>query len=815
MDEKKDKPKAKKKITVAVRDFALPLKRSGSLGGSSFSSTLPIDLGQEIHTIIQNRLTLESDNYQPELSLQTLLTGERFDIRIRGRLDGIFKSPIPLIEEIKSSFGMASLKKAIELDPEHPYLLQTRLYGYIYYLKYNRTADLQLRLVDSRTLAEEIVAVSFELATFEKWVLARQKQIEEDIATYAALVKKRKRLAARLYFPFKNQRPKQEDLVAQVKQSLEGKRQLLVQAPTGLGKTAAVLYPALVHALSQGSPVVYVAPKNSQFKAAVDLGQVFQRSRIPLKVLVLTSKTKACQRDEVLCQNSSCPFSINYHDKVEENKLRARDEKKHLWDYRYFQKLSEQYEICPYEIGMERIRAADLIICDYNYIFSPHANFLDRYLDPILPMRKPLLVIDEAHNLYERVIENYSPEVRLSLLKEFFSKTLIKDEAFNKVIDQAIRLMKTLSPPASSAKIKTDGEAIKELLSKTLSLMTARWGGEGLPGSEDPLFQFFTLWFDLNEMINVSQEAIPLIYKRENGDEILKAQCIDPSALIAPIYANFLGVVAFSATLKPFAFYQHMSGFDPQTSEAVEFGSPFPREHKKIMVIPQVQTNYRERDRHYQRIALIMERVIDLQPGPYLAFFSSYQFLRSVEAELPKGKDWQLFSQSSSLSGAGIQKIMDLLEDGEGTRLIMAVQGGSLSEGIDFRGMGLRGVFVVGPAVPSATFERRLMQEHFEQLAGNGRAYAYVYPSMTRSVQAAGRIVRDETERGIIILMDPRFVEKDYAEAMPEDWYKDSAKELIPTQILAEIKDFWDHKDEGSELSLMAKGKDDEDSLSI
>lgn len=807
----KDKTKAKKKITIAVRDFALPLKRTGSLGGSSFSSTLPIDLGQEIHTIIQNRLSIESDNYHPELSLQTLLKGDRFDIRLRGRLDGIFKGPVPLIDEIKSSFGMASLKKAIASDPDHPYLLQTRVYGYIHYLKYNVVPDLQLRLVDSRTLVEDILPVSFELADFEVWVTARQKQVEADIAAYATLVKKRKRLASRLYFPFQTQRPKQEDLVNQVRESLENRRQLLVQAPTGLGKTAAVLYPALVYALAQGSPVIYVAPKNSQFKAAVDLGKVFQKSRIPLKVLVLTSKSKACQKDEILCQNSSCPFATNYHDKVEENNLRTRDEKKHLWDYRYFQKLSDQYEICPYEIGMERIRAADLIICDYNYVFSPHANFLDRYLDPIVPMKKPVLVIDEAHNLYERVIENYSPEIRLSLLKDFFSKTLVKDEAFNKIIDQAIRLMKKLSPPASSAKIKTDGEAIKELLSQTLTLMTARWGGEGLPGSEDPLFQFFTLWFDLNEMINVSQESIPLIYKRENGDEILKAQCIDPSALISPIYANFLGVVAFSATLKPFPFYQHMSGFDLQTSEAVEFGSPFPRSHKKIMVIPQVQTSYRERDRHYQRIAMIMERVIDLKPGPYLAFFSSYQFLRAVEAELPKGKDWEIFSQSSSISGAGIQRIMDLLEDGEGTRLILAVQGGSLSEGIDFRGMGLKGVFVVGPAVPSATFERRLMQEHFEQLTGNGRAYAYVYPSMTKSVQAAGRIVRDETEKGIIILMDPRFVEKDYAEAMPEDWFEETARELVPKQILAEIKEFWD------EVEGRAEGErgSNEDSLSV
>lgn len=322
--------------------------------------------------------------------------------------------------------------------------------------------------------------------------------------------------------------------------------------------------------------------------------------------------------------------------------------------------------------------------------------------------------------------------------------------------------------------------------------MTSRWGGEGLPTAEDPLFQFFTQWYDLNEMFEASMETVPLIYKREDGDEILKAQCIDPSAIIAPLYKQFLGVIAFSATLKPFNFYRHMCGFDPLVSDSVEFSSPFPREHKKILIIPQVQTNYRERDRHYQRIAAIMHRVIALKTGSYLAFFSSYQFLRQVQTFLPDGNDCLVYAQSTAFTAHSLQKVTDILERKTGSQLILAVQGGSLSEGIDFRGMGLRGVFIIGPAVPSASFERRLMQEHFEKLCGDGRSYAYVYPAMTKSVQAAGRIVRDETERGIIILMDPRFLEKTYASAMPEDWFENSPVELLPKQILGEIKDFWD-----------------------
>ena len=787
-------PKTRKKITIAVRDFALPLARSGGLGRSS-GGGLPIDLGQEIHVATQARLKNETTSYKAELPLQTQLEGERYTLRLRGRCDGYFEQTPPLLEEIKSSFGIAALKTALAEDEHHPYILQAKVYGYLFYLKHDTVPELRLRLIDSRTLKEELWPLTLEPLVFGIWFTARQRQIEEDLASYAALVKARKGLAKKLYFPFARKRPKQEELVAAVKQNLEANRHLLLQAPTGLGKTAGVLFPALVHALERGSPVVYVAPKNSQFKAAIDLGQLFQKSRIPLKVLVLTSKTKACHQDQILCASNKCPLAIAYYDRVEEFGLSGRDRKKHLWDYRYFQRLADRFEVCPYALAMERIQTADLIICDYNYIFSPNANFFDRYLDPILPMKKPVLVIDEAHNLYERVIENFSPEVRLSVHKAFLQQAALQsDDAFRALILQAIDLMRTVSPVMAQAKILREDvrEGVKELLIKSLQLMTSRWGGEGLPGADDPLFQFFTQWFDLNEIFEASSDTVPLIYKREDGDEVLRAQCIDPSAIIQPLYLQFLGVIAFSATLKPFAFYRHMMGFNEALSDCVEFESPFPRAHKKIMIIPQVQTSFRERDRHYERIASILEKVVALKAGPYLAFFSSYQFLRNVQSALSTTPGCTVYAQSSAFTSQSLQTVIDLLEKGQGTQLILAVQGGSLSEGIDFRGLGLCGVFIIGPAVPSASFERRLMQDHFEKLCGDGRSFAYVYPAMTKSIQAAGRIVRDEPESGLIILMDPRFLEKSYADTMPADWFNDSPQELLPQYILQEIRDFWD-----------------------
>ncbi|RZA11732.1 MAG: hypothetical protein EOP10_32605, partial [Proteobacteria bacterium] len=381
---------------------------------------------------------------------------------------------------------------------------------------------------------------------------------------------------------------------------------------------------------------------------------MFQKKRVKIKVLVLTSKAKACQLDEILCQNSSCPLAVNYHDKVEASGARRRDAKKHLWDFAYFQKLSDAFEICPYEIGMERIPEADLIICDYNYVFSPRANFFDRYLDPILPMTKPYLVIDEAHNLYERVIENYSPQIKLSDLKAFLEYCKATDDKrFSRIVNRAIGLMALINPRPTHARVDLKREAIQVLLDESMALLLSRWDTGGLPLIDDPVFQFYSQWSDLHEITEISQEAIPLIYKREDGDEILKAQCIDPHSILQPLYLQFAGVVAFSATLKPFSFYSHMSGFDEETTDAIELTSPFPRSNKKIMIIPQVETNYRERSRHYERIATIITRVASLEQGPYLVFFSSYGFLREVEKLL--ANEFPLITQTSALSESAVR----------------------------------------------------------------------------------------------------------------------------------------------------------------
>jgi DNA excision repair protein ERCC-2 len=776
------------RLSLGVREFAVPLRREGSLTSGSAQALLPLDLGQDIHIRIQERLRQDDPSYQAEYALQHSFKEGSIQLHIRGRCDGYFPQETPVLEEIKSTWRFQALQKELEDAAEHPYILQLKVYGYFHWLRTEKRPVLQLRLVCLRTQQETLMPVAFDPETFQFWVKSRCEQIVAEFKRFRAILKTRQKLAQKIFFPFAEPRPSQTQLMESVRHALENEQQLLLQAPTGLGKTAGVLVPALTFGLSRGSPVVYIAPKNSQFQAAIDLVSIFHRKKIGLKVLVLTSKSKACRQDEVNCHESLCPLAKDYHSKVEAHALAPRDRKKNLWDRRYFQNMSQRFQVCPYEISMERLAEADLVICDYNYIFSPFANFLSRYADPILPRPEPVLVIDEAHNLPERVRDAWSVEIRMS--------TLQHPSLPSALARKAKQLFTTVRPVQSEARIDIDGKVLKELLAECVKGMIERSADQGLPTAEDPFFEFYMALTALDQMMEVPRDAVPFLYKQEGSDAIIKALCIDPSGFISPVLDHFLGVIAFSATLKPFVFYRDLSGFDPDAAVFVELSSPFPREHKKILIIPQVQTSLRERERHYARIALIIQKIAALKPGPNLVFFSSYGFLRQVQAALQELEpDWTIFTQNQAMGSDALQELWQTIERTRGVLLILAVQGGSLAEGIDFKGRGVHNVFVVGPALPMANYERQLMQAYFETKYTRGRPYTYTYPAMTRSIQAAGRIVRDAQERGVIVLMDPRFLETDYQETMPSDWFETSAHELISSQIIRDVDAFWSDHD--------------------
>jgi DNA excision repair protein ERCC-2 len=261
-------------------------------------------------------------------------------------------------------------------------------------------------------------------------------------------------------------------------------------------------------------------------------------------------------------------------------------------------------------------------------------------------------------------------------------------------------------------------------------------------------------------------------------------------------YEDYAQVIGFSATLKPFDFYSQLSGLDAKDLKTAEFTSPFDKANRKILVIPQISTKYSERDRNYPKIAEAIEKIILLKKGNYIAFFPSFDFMERVAALFKEPPDFIVLKQERAMKKDHIDHLFEQLKESMKAHVLFAVLGGVLSEGVDYPGRMLIGAFVVGPPLPNFDLEREKMREFYEENYQAGFDYAYTYPAMAKAVQAAGRVIRSETDRGLIILMDNRFLQPSYVKSMPEDWFQKSPEEMVSSRILKDIAEFWSQRDD-------------------
>ena len=249
--------------------------------------------------------------------------------------------------------------------------------------------------------------------------------------------------------------------------------------------------------------------------------------------------------------------------------------------------------------------------------------------------------------------------------------------------------------------------------------------------------------------------------------------------MLSSCYDEYDQVVGFSATLKPFDFYSQLTGLKYKDLKTAEFVSPFSPAQRKILIIPQISSKYSERERNYPRIADAIEKIISLKKGNYFAFFPSFDFLERVLKLFNAPNDFEVLYQKRGMRAVDVKSILDSLANENLAHILFAVQGGVFSEGVDYPGAMSIGAFVIGTPLPNFDLEREKMREYYQKQYSAGFDYAYTYPAMTKAVQAAGRVIRSETDKGIIVLMDSRFTQPSYAKCMPQDWFDEHPNEII------------------------------------
>jgi Rad3-related DNA helicase len=439
-------------------------------------------------------------------------------------------------------------------------------------------------------------------------------------------------------------------------------------------------------------------------------------------------------------------------------------------------------EVCPFEVSLEVAREAQAVVCDYNYVFDPYVALTE--FGAGNDLSNVILVIDEAHNLVDRGRGYLSPELAYQRVRQVLDDPGAGGPVLRaRICRLAARLGDLIDETAAAALPEGTDDATEATLPiEQLHLLRPEFDEAFIAQleerretrafrAEDP---FVDLYFELVRFLDVAQTAddasFSFLVKRTRGEASLKILCRDASRFLGQVIRRTHSTIALSATLTPPDFYLELLGFDRARSSTLSLGSPFPQRNRRIVVDTSVTTLWRRREENYPVIAERLAAMVREVPGNCLALFPSYAFLEQIAARLPR-LEHQVLIQRQADDGEAREALLDRLRGSLFSRvLLLSVAGGVFAEGVDYPGDMLQAVIVVGPCLPSVGLEQKLLQTHFDERFEKGFEYAFVVPGMTRVVQAAGRLIRSATDRGVIALLDRRFLDLPYVGYLPADW---------------------------------------------
>ena len=796
----------KREIVCAVGDLVhqSTYRRIGVERGDGFRRMW---IGQEVHSRRAEERAGADPHYRAEVHVVHRTTVGGWSVTITGRIDGLSvdrENRRVSIEEVKSIHFDLELEALYRSEKLQRHLYQLLLYAYFLSSQpdfENFEFAPQLVLIDLVSGEAKTVDTEFDRERVASTLEASLVELVTDLDEAAALRIAKRAFADTLTFPFDAMRPGQEEIVASVARAVWQRDALLVSAPTGIGKTMAVLYPAVRQSLKLGKKLFFLTSKTLQQDAAVEALRRLNDGSF--RVLRIRAKQKMCAHTQMICHEDFCPFAERYSEKMDKSGLLT-----HLvTSYSYFDPevtfaLARETEVCPFEVSLELIEQADVIVCDYNYIFDPYVGLKaysqeNDYGDCVL-------VVDEAHNLVDRGRGYYSPELHEKQFEEIRRHLMTKncwldgwEELLEMLRQHLHQLAEVLEGDVRQALCEPSRELFLEQRTEWERLVLDYIGWKidnRIAEEEDPLIDFY---FKLVKFTNLlAEDGDELAHIIERTDEGLKAKifCKDPSRFLGKIFDSAHATVALSATLEPFDFYRKTLGFPEDRTAELSLPSPFPRDNRKIVVIPEVDTTWKRRADHYEKIAETVADIADAGDGNFLALFPSYAFLREVSERMPPMTK-RVMIQRTDMTDYERNAILDILRDRpKRGNLILAVSGGMYAEGIDYQGDMLSGVMVIGPALPQVSFEQELLKHYYDEQYGAGFEFAYLIPGMTRVVQSAGRVIRSETDVGVIALLCKRFTQESYTRYFPADWYEETPRELVSRKPASEIRSFFEAK---------------------
>lgn len=759
-------------VTLSVRTLVEYVFRSGSIE-SGFHGTASMVEGTRIHQKIQKQYK-EGD--RKEVYLKTEIPYGSLLYIVDGRCDGLLISEDGslTVEEIKSTSGLLDM-----LDEGHEvHWAQALMYAYMVSLEQEHSSiQVKLTYVHRATDEQKSLYRTLsleELTSFANDTVARYAPYAEMMVRHDT---KKEQSLRELSFPFPSYRKGQRHFAGAVYKSIVEKVSLFAQAPTGIGKTMSTLFPVL-KAMGEGQAkgLFYLTAKTVTRFAAQEAISLLLKQGLQLHVITLTAKEKACFREEGICGKDSCPYTDGYYDRINDAVMDLLEHET-LMSKDTIAMYAHKHKVCPFEFSLDAAYACDAVICDYNYIYDPRIS-LKRLTEE--RKRETVLLVDEAHNLVDRGREMFSA----SLLKGPFLELQRQYKGVNGNLSAAaksvnaffISLRKICNdegqgqwaafPEELPALLETFSlEAEQELIHPSASIVPLNGEAEG----ENVLLDTYFAVQGMLRTFKTYDERYITYAEVRRGDVYLKLFNLDPSHLLRQMSKSFRSQILFSATLSPLSYYRDMIGA-VEEDYSLTVSSPFQKEQWEVTVLP-VSTRYHDREASLFPLTRALNQMVS-KKGNYLVFFPSYLYLQNVyQAFTENYPEIRTLIQDTGMSEQARESFLaSFRPDNDETLLGFAVLGGIFSEGVDLPGDRLNGVMVVGVGLPQLGLERNLLRQYFNARGKNGFDYAYVYPGMCKVLQAGGRLIRSETDTGIIVLADDRFLQSPYKHLLPEVW---------------------------------------------
>lgn len=753
---------------ISVRNLVEFILREGDIDNrkAGLPDKEAMQLGGRIHRKIQRQM---GSDYYAEVPLKITVPCEGFAIQIEGRADGIQKTADGVVvDEIK---GVLRELEYIE-KPVSVHLAQAKCYGYIYG-KQQELDSITIQMTYCQMETEEVKRFqeTFSIEELERWFLDIVMQYEKWARFQVEWRQTRDATIKEAEFPYPY-REGQRELVTSVYRTILRKKKLFIQAPTGVGKTMATIFPA-VKAVGEGlgDKIFYLTAKTITRTVAEQAFQILKKNGLQYKVATLTAKEKICFCEKAECNPDACPYAKGHFDRVNDAVYEMITTMEEM-SRENIETQAKKHKVCPFEMGLDVSLWVDAIICDYNYVFDPNAH-LKRFFSEG-KKGEYLFLIDEAHNLVERGREMYSAV----LYKEEFlqMKKAVRYESV-KLTRQLAGCNQMLLEMKRECQTYKEYNSISHFALKLLNVMNGLQ--KLLEEKEQVDEEVLEFYFHVRNFLNIYEEVDEnyVIYTEleEGGDFKLKLFCVNPAVKLQNFLSQGNSTVFFSATLLPIRYYKRLLSVETD-DYAVYAHSPFKEANRLLVLGQDVSTKYTRRGYEmYERFAIYIKNVMQAKPGNYLVFFPSYRFMEEVRETFERYRTEEMccMIQEQNMNEQDREAFLQEFEaEREGSLAGFCVMGGIFSEGIDLTKERLIGAMIVGTGLPQVCNEREILKQYFDRHGENGFDYAYLYPGMNKVLQAAGRVIRTEEDKGVIALLDDRFAGRRYLEIFPREWRK-------------------------------------------